>query len=327
MSTTTTTKKPSPTHGLSKRGVRWVLFFLWAFLTGPILGILVMLLVAFSGELPSIEELENTQTLQASEVYTADGELIGKYYRENRSNVTYNELSPFLVDCLVATEDERFYEHTGVDFEAIGRVVKGVVTGNSGQGGGSTITQQLAKLLFRDAKLSKTGLVKQKFKEWIIATRLERTFTKEEIITHYLNKVDFVNNAIGIKSAARVYFNTTPDSLRLEQAALIVGMLQNPSMYNPRTHSEKAKKRREVVLKQLLKAQGKNKRIKTKFTEAEYHRTRKMDLGLDFQKVDHAEGIAPYFREELRKQLTRLFKEQDEDGNYVYHKKDGSPYD
>lgn len=329
MSTTTKAKKPATSaDGLSKKGKRWVLFFVWAFFTGPILGILIMLLFAFSGALPSIEELENTQSLLASEVYSADGELIGKYYRENRSNVTYNEISTNIVDCLVATEDERFYEHTGVDYEATARVVKGVVTGNSAQGGGSTITQQLAKLLFRDAKLSTTGLVLQKFKEWIIATRLERTFTKEEIITHYLNKFDFLHNAIGIKSAARVYFNTTPDSLTIEESAVLVGMLKNPSLYNPIGNPNNAKKRREVVLKQLLKANEKgNKRIKTKITQADYDRLRKTDIVLDYQKVDHAEGIAPYFREQLRKELTRLFNQKDGDGNYIYHKKDGTPYD
>lgn len=316
----------APQQGISKKTKRWILAIWWSLVLGPIVMVWLMLTLARWDGLPSLEELENPQSMLASEIYTADGVMMGKYFRENRSTVSFNELSPYVVDCLVATEDERFYEHTGVDYEAVGRVVKGVLSGSTSQGGGSTISQQLAKMLFPREKLSKFGLAKRKFKEWIMATRLERNFTKEEIITMYLNKFDFINNAVGIKSAARIYFNTTPDSLKIEEAAMLVGMLQNPSLYNPVKFPERAKKRREVVLKQLLK-NNKNPRIRTKITEKQYHELRQKPIELEYQRVDHAEGIAPYFREELRKELVKMFNEQDDDGNYVYHKKNGQPYD
>lgn len=313
--------KPASPNKLLKR----IVMITWLILLGPFVAIGIMLLIA-STNLPDIKELENPTFHLASEVYSADNALLGKYFKENRTNVEYKDISPFVIDCLVATEDERFYEHTGIDFTALMRVVKGVVTGNSGQGGGSTLTQQLAKMLFSEKPNGSMERIHQKFQEWIIATQIERRYTKQEILTMYVNKFDFVNNAHGIKSASRVYFNTTPDSLTLEQAALLVGMFQNPSRYNPIKFPENAKKRREIVLKQLLKNSS-NPNIKTKLTEEQYHKIRQKPLGIEYVKVDHVEGLAPYFREELRKDLTQLFNEKDENGNYKIHKKDGTPYD
>ncbi len=178
----------------------------------------------FFADLPSLQELENPKTNLASEVISADQEIIGKYYIENRTDVKFEQLSPYLVNALVATEDARFYKHSGIDFRALLRSIKGVVTGNESAGGGSTLTQQLAKMLFPREKLSGFGIVFRKLKEWIIAVKLERNYTKDEILTMYLNKFDFINNAVGIKSASRIYFNSTTDSLKIEEAAVLVGM-------------------------------------------------------------------------------------------------------
>jgi penicillin-binding protein 1A len=323
---------------LSKRGRLITIIFTWCFFSGPLVFLLFYIWLLSFGDLPSTKQLEDPKSNLASEIYTADGVMIGKYFRQNRSSVEYNELSPYLVACLVATEDERYYEHSGVDFWALTRVVKGVVQRDQSSGGGSTISQQLAKMLFPREKMSGMQIINRKFKEWIIATRLERAYTKEEIITMYLNEFDFINNAVGIKSAARVYFNTTPDSLRLEQSAMLVGMAKNPSLYNPKRDSVVAKQRRNVVLYQLLRNSGKEKikallssnkvdRKYPDFTQADYERLCKSPLGLHYTKVDHAEGMAPYFREELRKDLEKMFDKKNADGSYVYHKKDGSKYD
>ena len=224
-------KKPTKNKSYVKTGL-----LLWVLLLIPPIAISVfiwLISLSFFGELPSFEELENPQSNLASEIYTADQELLGTYYRENRSNIDFKNISPHVVNALIATEDERFFEHSGIDLRSLARVVKGVITGNASMGGGSTVTQQLAKMLFPRERLSKLGLVTRKFKEWIISAKLERQYTKEEIITMYLNKFDFINNAVGLKSAARVYYNTTPDSLTLPQSATLVGMAKNPALFNP----------------------------------------------------------------------------------------------
>ena len=213
-----------------------------------------MLFVADDGDLPGFDQLENPQSNLASVVISEDGVEMGKYFRENRTNASFNELSPYLVQALIATEDERFHEHAGVDIRATGRVIKGVVTGNS-QGGGSTISQQLAKMLFPREKMSKIELVKRKFKEWIIATRLERAYTKEEIIAMYFNKFDFLNNAVGINSASMVYFGKKPIDLEMHEAAMLVGMAKNPSMFNPLRKADTVMIRRSVVFSQMKKSQ------------------------------------------------------------------------
>ncbi|MDQ1772405.1 penicillin-binding protein 1A [Labilibaculum euxinus] len=249
------------------------------------------------GFMPSFEELENPKNSLATEVYTVDGNLIGKFYFENRSFVEYSELSPFLVDALIATEDVRFNDHSGIDVRGLGRVAKGLITGDRSAGGGSTISQQLAKMLFpRESFEKKMEIVFRKFREWVIAVKLERSYTKEEIMTMYFNKFDFLNLAVGVKSAANVYFNTTPDSLKIEQAAMLVGMAKNPSYFNPLRRPELTLNRRNVVLSQMVRYDY--------LSKMEFDSLKNLPLGIDFQKVDHKRGMAPYFREYLRTSLT-----------------------
>ena len=266
------------------------------------------------GFMPTFEELENPTSNFAAEVYSADGEIIGKYFmgNENRRYTDYDEIAPCVVDALIATEDVRFYEHSGIDVRGLFRVAKGLLTGNSSSGGGSTITQQLAKMLFpREANQNFMELTMRKFREWVIAVKLERSYTKEEIITMYLNKFDFLNLAVGINSAANVYFSTTPDSLRVEQAAMLVGMAKNPSLFNPLRREEQTLGRRNVVLGQMYKY--------GKLTEAEFDSLRRLPLGLVFHKEDHKEGIATYFREYLRMYMTAKMPERD-DAAYRWNK-------
>ena len=261
------------------------------------------------GLLPSFEELENPQQNLATEIFASDGVLLGKFFYENRSPVTYNQLSPHLVNALISTEDERFRSHSAIDAKSLGRAIFGALTGTSA-GGGSTITQQLSKVLFTNVSRSKIERVKQKFKEWVISIRLERNFTKNEIITMYFNKFDFLYLAVGVKSAAKIYFNTTPDKLRIEQAAVLVGMAKNPSLYNPKRFPDNALKRRNVVLGQMYR----NGVIQ----ESERDSLLKLPIELDFKRNNHNDGLAPYFREYLRKFMKDWLKE---------HKKpDGSLY-
>ena len=291
---------------------------MWIAVLSPLFGIFTLLSIADDGTLPDITTLENPKTDLASVILSSDMQELGKYYRENRVNVHYNDLPEHLVNALIATEDERFLEHSGVDIRALGRVVKGVVTGNS-KGGGSTISQQLAKLLFPRKRLSKKELIIRKFKEWIISSRLELNYTKQEIIAMYLNKFDFLNNAVGINSAAQVYFNKKPIELNLQESAMLVGMAKNPSLFNPLRKPDTVFKRRSVVLNQMLK----NKFISVK----EYDSIKELPLGLDYKKADHQEGLAPYFREILRSELGTLLKSKDSDGSLVVSKPDGTAYD
>ncbi|OFY33370.1 MAG: hypothetical protein A2W91_12550 [Bacteroidetes bacterium GWF2_38_335] len=282
-----------------KRKIRKYVIILWVLFATPIIFMGLFFILVSSGvfgDMPSFEELENPQSNLASVVYSSDGEELGKYYKENRSNVDFDEISPNVINALISTEDIRFYDHSGIDFRAMGRVFQGLVFGDQ-KGGGSTISQQLAKLLFPREKFS-TAFQKmvQKSKEWVIAVKLERRYTKEEIITMYLNKFDFLNLAVGIKSAAQVYFNTTPDSLTVLQSAMLVGMAKNPSLYNPLARPEKTMERRNVVLAQMVKYDY--------ITEEEYEKLKDEPLGLDFQKVDHKLGAAPYLREYIRMTMT-----------------------
>ncbi len=292
---------------------------LWLIVLAPFLGIGVMLLRASLSDLPTFEQLENPQNDLATQVISADGKVLGKYFHENRVNVDFEELDPKLVNGLVATEDERYYSHSGIDFQALMRVAYGVLTGNTSKGGGSTLSQQLAKLLFHKRPDSFWARVDQKFKEWIIAARLERQYTKEEIITMYLNKFDFLNNAVGIHSASQVYFNTRPDSLHLHEAAMLVGMAKNPALFNPLRRPDTTMHRREIVLHQMEK----NGFI----SKATYDSVRQIPLKLDYHRVDHKIGPAPYFREYLRGWIRDLFREKDAQGNYSYAKPDGSRFD
>ncbi|MDP3431740.1 MAG: transglycosylase domain-containing protein, partial [Bacteroidota bacterium] len=241
----------------------------------------------------TFEDLENPESLLASEVVSADSVILGKYFMENRTFVNYEEFSPQLLNALIATEDVRFFEHSGIDIRGLFRVFKGILTADSKSGGGSTISQQLAKMLFpRDVLDNKFELIIRKFKEWVIAVKLEKSYTKEEILTMYLNKYDFLNLAVGIKSAAAIYFNTSPDSLRLEQAAMLVGMAKNSSLYNPVRRAELTLQRRNVVLSQMQKYGYISKSVRDS--------AKALPLGLDYHKVDFKTGLAPYFREYLR---------------------------
>lgn len=275
----------------------------WLLTWFPFLTVFILLALVANevvGDLPSVEELQNPRSNLATVIYSADSKILGKYYNENRVNVTFRELDKDLTTALVATEDARFYEHTGVDIKALFRSASGVFTGGS-KGGGSTITQQLAKMMFPRENLSKFQLVVRKMKEWVIATRLERNYTKEEIMAMYLNKFDFLNLAVGIKSAAKIYFNVNPDSLRPEQAAMLVGMAQNPSKYNPVRFPEKAKHRRNVVLSQMMKYGYIN--------QAQFDSLKVKPLGLNFHPEDHNDGLAPYFREYLRENFLKQWCE------------------
>ena len=248
---------------------------MWGLTILGILGVAFLFFALSFTDLPSIEELENPRSELASEVLAADGSELGRYYVENRIPVSYDELSPNLVQALVATEDERFYKHSGIDFEALGRIlIKTAILGDKNAGGGSTITQQLAKLLFTGQAGSGIDRIFQKLKEWIIAVRLERRYTKEEIIAMYLNKFSFLYDAYGIKSASETYFGIEQDSLNVQQAAMLVGMLKNPSLFNPVRRPDTVMHRRMVVLHQMQK--------NGLLTKAEYDTVRKLPLGLNF---------------------------------------------
>jgi penicillin-binding protein 1A len=278
---------------------KYIRIFWYVYATGVLAIVLMFFMIAqgWLGFMPSFEDLENPESLLASEVVSSDGVVLGKYfYKENRSFVSYEEFSPALRNALIATEDVRFFEHSGVDIRGLVRVVKGILTADSNSGGGSTISQQLAKMLFpRDNLDNKLELIFRKFKEWVIAVKLEKSYTKEEILTMYLNKYDFLNLAVGIKTAAKVYFNTTPDSLRLEQAAMLVGMAKNSSLYNPIRRPELTLSRRNVVLSQMEKYGY--------ISKSEYQSAKALPLNLDYQKVDFKTGLAPYFREYLRQAM------------------------
>ena len=278
---------------------KYIRIFWYLYAVGVVAVFLMFFMIAkgWMGFMPTFEDLENPENLLASEVVSSDGMVLGKYfYKENRSFVKYEELSPVLLNALVATEDVRFFEHSGIDARGLFRVVKGIITGNSNSGGGSTISQQLAKMLFpRDNLDSKIELIFRKFKEWVIAVKLEKSYTKEEILTMYLNKYDFLNLAVGIKSASAVYFNTSPDSLNLEQAAMLVGMAKNSSLYNPVRRPELTLKRRNVVLSQMKKYGY--------ISKEEYNTAVSKPLSLDYHKVDFKTGLAPYFREHLRQMM------------------------
>lgn len=280
------TKKKYNYWGLVK--AFWVLILLGLFTV-----VLTVALAAWGafGPLPSFEEIENPRSNLASEVITSDGEVLGKYYLDNRTHADYQELSPHLVNALVATEDERFYEHSGIDFRSLARAV--VTLG--GAGGGSTITQQLAKQLFHKPAGSTWERIPQKFKEWVISVQLERQYTKEEIIAMYFNQLDFLYQAVGINSAAKIYFNTTPDSLAIEEAAVLVGMAKNPALYNPKRFPERMKSRRNIVLLQMVRNEV--------LPPESYDSLKTKAIDLQFKRQSHLEGLAPYFREYLRDQM------------------------
>lgn len=312
-------KKEKKTKKKLPRWVQWsIIVMVWVGCMSPYLTVRWALWeVSSSGELPVFEELENPKSNLASVVYSDDDVELGKYFLENRTNASFNELSPYLVNALIATEDERYYEHSGVDFKALGRAIYGQLSGKDG-GGASTISQQLAKLLFTKVAKDKVERLWQKVGENIVAVRLEKNYTKEEIVAMYFNKFDFLNNAVGINSAAMIYFGKKPIDLDLHEAAMLVGMAKNPSLFNPLRAPDTTLHRREVVLSQMLKNDF--------ISKTEYDSIRLMPLGLNYTKVDHQTGLAPYFRESLREEVSNLLEEKNPDGSYVIAKNDGTPY-
>ncbi len=299
--------------GKKRRALLWCCW--WLVVLAPLVALVTLLSFAANSELPGTEDLENPRSDLATAILFSDGTQMGQYYRENRIPVDYDRISPHVVNALVATEDERFREHSGVDLR--GTVRAAVYMGK--RGGASTLTQQLSKMLFTERSPDLFERIFQKFQEWIISARLERQYTKDEIIAMYLNRFDWINQAVGINSAARVYFDTTPDSLRIEEAAMLIGMCKNPSLFNPLRRPDTTLTRRMVVLDQMRK----NGFI----TGTEYDSLKVLPLGLRFQRIDHTEGPAPYFREVLRARLERMLAAKDKDGNLRFAKPDGSAYD
>lgn len=296
--------KNKTTNNFSKYNkILWKLYF-----GGVLLVILIFLLASFGlfGKLPSFEQLENPKNDLATQIISEDGKTIGKIFKQNRTPIKFKDLPKNLVNALIATEDARFYEHSGIDFRGTTRAFVYMGT----KGGASTISQQLSKLLFTKGSKSLPERLMQKIKEWIIAARLEKQYTKEEIIAMYLNKYDFLNQAVGIRSASRIYFGKEPKDLTQEESAMLVGMLKNSSLFNPLSRKELVKKRRNVVLKQMEKY---------KFISSEEKDSlQKLDLGLNVHREDTNDGIATYFREYVRKFMKKWLK--------THKKPDGSDY-
>lgn len=364
--------------GLPEETVKKMTYIFWGLAMFPFLLVTCLILFQSEDDLPPVEMLDNPPELQASIVLASDGKTeLGRYWKVNRTSVSYKEISPFVTDALISTEDERFLEHSGVDFRALGRAVVNL----GGAGGASTITQQLAKLLFTLQQREREELARamgesisngssrigrlfsrvgEKARENIIATRLEQRFSKEEIITMYLNQFDFLYNAVGIENAAKVYFNKKPSQLSKDEAAMLVGMCKNPTLYNPYTFkirnyrtkianekgikpedvtreeilerrsadSLRAHERRNQVLFQWLKnSESENEALRNPITREEYDKLKDKPLVVNYQEVDHKQGSAPYFREAVRKELTTILMEKSTDGTWKYHRQDGSPYD
>ena len=274
----------------------WMIF---GGLAALVLLLFILIYNGIIGYMPEIDQLKNPTDKFASTIYSAGGEEMGRYYRSkgNRVYVDFDQLSPHLHDALVATEDARFEDHSGIDVKAIARaIVKRVIMGQKSAGGGSTITQQLAKQLYSPESSNIFERALQKPIEWVIAVKLERYYTKDEIIKMYFNQFDFLNNAVGIKTAAMVYFGKDPSQLNLQESATLVGMCKNPSYYNPLRHSERTRERRNVVIDQMVK--------EGYLSAADGEAFKQTPLVLNYHKVDHNDGLAPYFREELRRVMT-----------------------
>ena len=278
-----------------KRSVK----ILWRIFLGGF-GLLILLLLCANfglfGKMPSVEELQNPEADLASEVYSSDGVQMGKFYAENRSEVKYNEISPNVVNALIATEDERFYDHSGIDAQALARVVFTLGT----QGGGSTLTQQLAKMMLGQGRANIFVRGIQKLKEWIVAVKLERNFTKEEIITLYLNRAPW-GNVYGIRNASRTYFQKEPKDLKVEEAAVLIGMLKG-FIYNPIGHPKASLDRRNTVINQMVVCQ------QHFLTEAEAEKLKAKPLITNYKKIDEDKGVAPYFRMVLADKLKEWCK-------------------
>ena len=331
------TKKQSVSPTFKKKFLCW---FWGIFAGGVLLVVLIfwMITKGWLGYLPPLDELQNPKNRFATEVFSSDMQSLGRFYRkENRVGVTYDQISPYMIDALIATEDARFYNHTGVDAKGLTRAI--LMLGRAG--GGSTITQQLAKQLWSPRANNIFERALQKPIEWVIATKLERLYSKEEILTMYLNQFDFLYNAVGVKSAALVYFSTTPADLKIEEAATLVGLCKNPALYNPIRRPERALARRNTVLGQMCKYDYITPEVRDSLQA--------LPIDIKYQSVDHKQGLAPYFREYLRGVLTAKqpkasnypewnkqqyeidLKQWKENPLYGFcnknHKPDGTPYD
>lgn len=331
------TKKQSVSPTFKKKFLCW---FWGIFAGGVLLVVLIfwMITKGWLGYLPPLDELQNPKNRFATEVFSSDMQSLGRFYRkENRVGVTYDQISPYMIDALIATEDARFYNHTGVDAKGLTRAI--LMLGRAG--GGSTITQQLAKQLWSPRANNIFERALQKPIEWVIATKLERLYSKEEILTMYLNQFDFLYNAVGVKSAAQVYFSTTPANLKIEEAATLVGLCKNPALYNPIRRPERALARRNTVLGQMCKYDYITPEVRDSLQA--------LPIDIKYQSVDHKQGLAPYFREYLRGVLTAKqpkasnypewnkqqyeidLKQWKENPLYGFcnknHKPDGTPYD
>jgi penicillin-binding protein 1A len=278
-------------------GLLWTLLILFVLGTGVAF---YAISEGWIGYMPPIEDLQNPINRFATQIYSSDGKLMGtwNYNRENRVMIDYTKMSPHLVHALVATEDVRFYEHSGIDFYALGRaIIKRGLMGKKSAGGGSTITQQLAKQVWTTERAQSTlERVLQKPIEWVIAVKLERNYTKDEILTMYLNYFDFLHNAVGIKTAANTYFSKEPKDLTVNEAATLIGLCKNPSYYNPVRNPERSRERRNVVLGQMVKAGY--------LSQADYEKYSAEPVNLRFHVADHKDGIAVYFRDFLRRYMT-----------------------
>lgn len=306
-------KKAKNTKGISKK--RWIMIFWGVYVIGLLCTVLIFCLASWGalGQMPSFEQLENPETNLATEVLSADGQTIGKYYLQNRTPIAYDDLPEDLVDALIATEDVRFYKHPGIDARGTLRAI--IFLGSNG--GASTITQQLAKQLFHGEGSTNSVLrIFQKIKEWIISVRLERNYTKQEILAMYYNIYDFSNNAVGIRSASRIYFGKEPKDLKVEEAAVLAGMFKNSALYNPRRNPEGVTNRRNVVLHQMAKSDY--------ISENEKDSLQQTELVLNYHPESHQSGIATYFRAYLRGFLKKWVKENPkEDGSYYNIYRDG----
>jgi len=301
---------------LSKEETKRYSLRIWKVLIGGIaLFAIFISMIGFGlfGALPSFRDIEHPKSNQASEIIAENGRTLGTYFVQNRSNVSYKDISPNVINGLIATEDTRFKEHSGIDFQRTFTIIFYNLIGK--KQGGSTITQQLALNLFSEEGRQRNFFkrVMQKFKEWIVAVKLERNYTKEEIITMYLNTVDFGNQAYGIKSAARVYFNTTPDKLSVTEAATLVGMQKGITMYSPTRNPERSKARRNTVMAMMVKSDY--------LTQQEFEKQKDQPLNLHFNAATVNDGIAPYFRSVLKSDIKTIFQDQG------ITKSDGTPYD
>ena len=276
------------------------IIIIWLIILSPFLTIFSLVNLAsfeFFGPLPTFDQLENPSSNLATEIISVDSVVIGKYFFENRTSSSKEDIPENFIDALIATEDIRFRSHSGIDVKSLARAIIGAFFGDGQTGGASTITQQLSKMLFTKTPASGIERIKQKLKEWVISAKLERRYTKDEILLMYLNRFDWVNNAVGIKSAARVYFNKKTRNLNVQESAMLVGMLKNPSLFNPNRRLELTKKRRDVVLSQMRKYSF--------IADTLYDSLVKTPIILDFKKASHNEGLAPYFREYLREKMKK----------------------